>query len=242
MLLNTTHGTTIAYNRHPAPTQPGLVYLGGFRSDRQGTKARYLHNLSQTLNLPFVRFDYAGHGESSGCFEAGNLSLWLEDTLAVIDKLTEGPQILVGSSMGAWLMVLAALRRPERIKALIGIAAAPDFTDDFSVLSEAQQRDLALQGFCEILSHEGAPYKITQQFIQDSQQHRVLNGSIPLDCPVHLLHGLADESVAWQQSVRLAEQLGSQAVEVLLLKGGDHRLSTEPQLNILERVIRGLVV
>ncbi len=242
MLLNTTHGTTIAYDRHPAPTQPGLVYLGGFRSDRQGTKARYVHNLCQTLSLPFVRFDYAGHGESSGCFEEGNLSLWLEDTLLVIDKLTEGPQILVGSSMGAWLMVLAALRRPARIKALIGIAAAPDFTDDFSLLSEAQQRDLAVQGFCEIPSHEGAPYKITQQFIQDSQQHRILNGSISLDCPVHLLHGLADESVAWQQSVRLAEQLGSKAVEVLLLKGGDHRLSTEPQLHILAQAIRRLVV
>lgn len=242
MLLNTTHGTTIAYDRHPATTRPGFVYLGGFRSDRQGSKARYVHNLCQTLNLPFVRFDYTGHGESSGCFEEGNLSLWLEDTLAVIDKLTEGPQILVGSSMGAWLMVLAALRRPARIKALIGIAAAPDFTDDFSLLTEIQQRDLAAQGFCEIPSHEGAPYKITQQFIQDSQQHRILNGSIPLDCPVHLLHGLADESVAWQQSVRLAEQLRSQAVEVLLLKGGDHRLSAEPQLHILERVIRRLVV
>jgi pimeloyl-ACP methyl ester carboxylesterase len=242
MLLNTAHGTTIAYDRHAAFTQPGLVYLGGFRSDRQGTKARYVHHLCQALNLPFIRFDYTGHGESSGCFEEGNLSLWLQDTLAVIDTLTEGPQILVGSSMGAWLMVLAALRRPARIKALIGIAAAPDFTDDFGVLSPAQQHDLETKGFCEMPSHEGAPYKITQQFIEDSQQHRILNGSISVDCSVHLLHGLADESVAWQQSVRLAEQLGSQAVEVLLLKGGDHRLSTEPQLHILEQTIRRLVL
>ncbi len=242
--LQTAQGTTIAYDRHhgSASTQPGLVYLGGFRSDRQGTKARYVHTLCEALHLPFVRFDYSGHGESSGLFEEGTLSLWLEDTLSVIDTLTEGPQILVGSSMGAWLMVLAASKRPERIKALVGIAAAPDFTDDFKILSSTQQQDLKTKGFCEIPAEEGSPYKITQQFIQDSQRHRILNGSIFVDCPVHLLHGLADRSVAWQQSVRLAEQLRSKAVEVLLLKGGDHRLSTEPHLKVLERVIRRLVI
>lgn len=241
-LLQTAHGTRIAYDRHEAPTQPGLVYLGGFRSDRQGTKARYVHTLCEALHLPFVRFDYAGHGESSGLFEEGTLSLWLEDTLSVIDSLTEGPQILVGSSMGAWLMIRAALKRPERVKALLGIAAAPDFTDDFRILSPVQQQHLETKGFCEIPSEEGSPYKITQSFINDGQKHRILNGSILVDCPVHLLHGLADTSVAWQQSLRLAEQLRSEAVEVLLLKGGDHRLSTEPHLKVLEQTIRRLVI
>lgn len=240
--LHTEHGTRIAYNRYHAPTEPGLVYLGGFRSDRQGTKALFVQTLAERLDLPFVRFDYSGHGTSSGRFEDGNLSLWLEDTLAVIDRLTEGPQILVGSSMGAWLMLLAALRRPQRIQALIGIAAAPDFTEDFDLLTAKQQQDLENQGFCEIPSHEGKPYKITQQFIADSQQHRLLNGSIRVNCPVYLLHGLADESVSWQQSLKLAEHLESKAVEVLLLKGGDHRLSSAAQLGALEQVILKVIL
>ncbi len=236
--LKTSHGTKIAYDRHRAAAKPGLVYLGGFRSDRQGSKALRVQSLCQTLNLPFVRFDYSGHGDSSGLFEEGNLSLWLEDSLAVIDQLSEGPIILVGSSMGAWLMLLAALKRPMRIQALIGIASAPDFTEDFRLLSPQQHQDLEVQGFCEVSSPEGKPYKITQQFIRDSEQHRILNGSIPIDCPVYLLHGLADETVPWQQSLKLAEQLQSTRVEVLVVKGGDHRLSSDSHLKILERVIR----
>ena len=234
--FNTAHGTEIAYQRLSG-RGPGIVYLGGFRSDMEGSKALHLQSFCQAQQLPYVRFDYYGHGASSGRFEEGSLSLWLQDTLAVIDALTEGPQILVGSSMGAWLMVLAALRRSERIQALVGIGAAPDFTQEFSRLSPEHQADLKNKGFCLLASGYEEPYVITQAMIEDSQQYYVLGAAIPIDCPVRLLHGLNDVVVPWQQSLKLSTQLRSEQVEVLLFKHGDHSLSTAAPLAALETLL-----
>jgi pimeloyl-ACP methyl ester carboxylesterase len=238
--LNTAHGTEIAYDRSLGKG-PGVIYLGGFRSNMDGTKALYLQNLCESLDLSFVRFDYRGHGASSGRFEDGSLSIWLADSLAVLDQLTEGPQIVVGSSMGAWLMIELALLRLTRLKALVGIAAAPDFTDDFSRLNAQQKQELDSQGFFNWPSSDGSPYTITRAFIDDSHQHRILDKPLPILCPVRLLHGTADESVPWQQSLKLAEQLQSADVELTLLKDANHRLSSDKALARLAEVMISLV-
>jgi alpha-beta hydrolase superfamily lysophospholipase len=222
--------------------KPGLVFLGGFMSDMEGTKARYLEDCCRRWGKQFVRFDYFGHGASSGQFEDGTIGRWLQDSLQVFDALTEGPQILVGSSMGAWLMVLLALARPQRVNALVGIAAAPDFLQDFEHLGGQHRLDLEQKGVCYFPSrYGGRPFAITQNMIDESRQHRILSHSIPVHCPVRLLHGLADLEVSWQQSVALAQKLESLDVSVTLIKGGDHRLAEASQLMLLQETIHLLL-
>ena len=209
-----------------------------------GTKALFLEDYCRRRGRAYVRFDYFGHGQSSGDFAQGTIGRWREDAIAVIDSLTEGPQILVGSSMGGWIMLLAALARPERIMALVGIAAAPDFTTELlpNRLSPEQRRELEQQGAVTLPSeYDPAGYLYTRALIEDGNKHLLLGAPIPLDIPVRLLHGLADASVPWQLSLRLAEHLQSHDVEVILVKGGDHRLSTEPDLALLAQTLDGLI-
>ncbi len=241
--LTRPQGATIAYRRS-AGAAPGIVFLGGFRSDMTGTKALFLEDYCRQAGRAFVRFDYFGHGESSGDFAAGTISRWGDDAIAVIDSLTEGRQILIGSSMGGWIMVLAALARPQRIHALIGIAAAPDFTSDLLPrrLNEAQLREIEDKGRVVLPSdYDPAGYLYTKALIDDGNRNLVLRADIPLECPVRLLHGMADASVPWQQSVRLAERLTSADVAVTLVKDGDHRLSRDSDLARLARAIDSLV-
>lgn len=235
-------GSIIAYHQVAATKKaPGVVFLGGFRSDMTGTKATYLETLCQQLGCSYVRFDYFGHGQSSGKFAEGTLGRWLEDALTVLDELTQGPQILVGSSMGGWLMLLVALQRRERIRGLVGIAAAPDFIDDFERLSLEQHRRLNTEGVCYIASSSGEAYPLTLAFIEEGRKHRVLPGAIPIDCPVHLLHGLADKEVPWQKSILLAERLLSKEVTITLVKDGNHRLAEEKQLKLLGESVKRLL-
>lgn len=225
-------GATIAY-RHLAGAAPGIVFLGGFRSDMTGTKALFLQDYCHERKRAYVRFDYFAHGQSSGNFADGTISRWRDDAVAVIDSLTEGPQILVGSSMGGWIMMLAALARPARIAALVGIAAAPDFTTDLLPrrLSEAQRRTLLDEGRLVLASrYDPAGYLYTRALVEDGDRNLVLRGDIPLACPVRLLHGMADESVPWQQSLTLAERLVGADVTLTLIKDGDHRLSRDQDL------------
>ncbi len=232
-------GATIAYRRREGAT-PGIVFLGGFRSDMTGTKALFLEGFCRRLGRAYVRFDYFAHGRSSGDFADGTISRWRDDAVAVIDSLTEGPQILVGSSMGGWIMVLAALARPERVAALVGIAAAPDFTTDLLPhrLSEAQRRILHDQGRIVLASpYDAGGYLYTRGLIEDGDRNLVLRGDIPLTCPVRLLHGMADESVPWQQSLKLAERLTGADVTLTLVKDGDHRLSRDKDLARLARTL-----
>ena len=208
-----------------------------------GTKAVFLESHCRKRGQAFIRFDYFGHGASSGRFSEGTIGRWREDALTVIDRLTEGPQILVGSSMGGWIMLLAALARPERIHALVGIAAAPDFTADLLPrrLSETQRRALDEAGRVVLPStYDPAGYLYTKALVEDGNRNLVLRGPIPLDCPVRLLHGWADESVPWQQSLKLAERLASSDVVLALVKDGDHRLSRDADLARLARVLDGL--
>ncbi len=232
-------GATIAYHRLSGAA-PGVVFLGGFRSDMTGNKALFLQDYCRRRGRAYVRFDYFGHGQSSGDFAEGTVSRWRDDSLAVIDSLTEGPQILVGSSMGGWIMVLAALARPERIAGLVGIAAAPDATTDLMAVrfSEEQRRELSEKGRVVLPSEfDPAGYLYTRALIEDGDRNLVLRGPIPLACPVRLLHGMADLSVPWRQSLKLAEQLQGTDVTLTLIKDGDHRLSRDEDLARLARVL-----
>jgi len=236
-------GATIAYRRL-AGAGPGIIFLGGFRSDMTGTKALFLEDFCRQRGRAYVRFDYLAHGESSGDFADGTISRWRDDAVAVIDSLTEGPQILVGSSMGGWIMVLAALARPERVAALVGIAAAPDFTTDLLPrrLTKAQLRTLQEEGRIVLQSpYDPAGYLYTRALVEDGDRNLVLRGDIPLRCPMRLLHGMADESVPWRQSLKLAEKLQSRNVTLTLVKDGDHRLSRDKDLARLAQALDELV-
>ncbi|HMD64517.1 MAG TPA: alpha/beta hydrolase [Stellaceae bacterium] len=236
-------GATIAYDRI-AGSSPGVVFLGGFRSDMTGTKALYLEDYCRRRGLAYLRFDYFGHGASSGDAALGTIGRWAEDAIAVLDSLTEGPQVLVGSSMGGWLMLLAALARPYRVDALVGIAAAPDFTEDlvWPRLDPAHQRELRDTGAVALPSeYDPAGYTYRLSLFEDGKQHLVMRQAIALDCPVRLLHGMSDASVPWQTSPSLARRLASRDVVVTLIKDGDHRLSRPVDLARLGRALDELL-
>jgi len=237
------HGATIAYHRL-AGTLPGIVFLGGFRSDMTGAKALYLEEYCRRRGRAYVRFDYFGHGASSGDFALGTIGRWRDDAVAVIDSLTKGKQILVGSSMSGWIMLLAALARPERIAGLVGIAGAPDFTEEllWIRLTPAQRREIDEQG-CVVQpsDYDPAGYLYTRALIEDGRRHLLLGKPIPINVPVRLLHGMRDESVPWRLSLRLAELLASQDVVVTLVKDGDHRLSTPADLALLAQTLDALI-
>jgi pimeloyl-ACP methyl ester carboxylesterase len=203
----------------------------------------FLEDYCRRRGRAYVRFDYFGHGASSGEIALGTIRRWREDAIAVIDSLTTGPQILVGSSMGGWVMLLAALTRPERVAALVGVAGAPDFTEEllWPRLTPTQREEIIEQGRIVLPSDfDSAGYLYTRALIEDAKRHLLLRAPIALDMRVRLLHGLRDESVPWQLSLRLAERLASRDVAVTLVKDGDHRLSREPDLARLAQTLDAL--
>jgi len=231
-----------AYHRLAGGT-PGVVFCGGLRSDMTGTKASFLEEHCRRRGRAYLRFDYFGHGASSGDFAQGTIGRWAEDAVAVLDLLTEGPQILVGSSMGGWIILLAALARPERVQALVGIAAAPDFSADlfWARLDPAQQRQFRDKRVITLPSeYDPAGYTYRMEFFEEANRHLVLREEIPLDRPVRLLHGMRDASVPWRRSLDIAERLRSRDVTITLVKDGDHRLSSEPDLARLAATIEEL--
>ncbi len=240
-------GSTIAYYKiAPGTTRnkgPGLVFLGGFMSDMTGTKAMALDAFAAERGQAFVRFDYLGHGASSGHFEDGTIGRWAEDAIAVLDNVAEGPQILVGSSMGGWIMLLAALARPERVAGLIGIAAAPDFTETLlwqrysPEIRETLKRDGV---YYEPSDYGEEPYPITMTLIEEARAHLLMDKPIPITCPVRLIHGTADADAPCQVSLDLKERLESRDVEVTLVEGGDHRQSTPDELARLCNIVAEL--
>jgi pimeloyl-ACP methyl ester carboxylesterase len=215
-------GRRLAFRRRDG-RGPAIVFLPGYRSDMDGGKATALDAWAEAQGRAMLRFDYAGCGLSGGDFEAQTLADWRDDALAMVDSLG-GPVVLVGSSMGGWLMLLAALARPERVRALVGIAAAPDFTDwGFDPARKAAIRE---RGRLEELSPYGeAPRVTTRAFWDSGESLRLLDGEIAIDCPIRLLHGLDDADVPWRISLRLMERLRSADVRTTLIKSGDHRLS-----------------
>jgi pimeloyl-ACP methyl ester carboxylesterase len=227
-------GVELAFARQDG-TNPTIVFLPGFRSDMTGDKATALAAFCAERGQAMLRFDYSGHGASGGRFEDGSIGSWTDDALAVIDQQTEGPLILVGSSMGGWIALLAALARRERIDALIGIAAAPDFTEVlmWQAMTFEQRATIMRDGVLPRPTEYGEPYPITRRLIEDGRNHLLLNDPILLDCPVRLLHGQCDPDVPSDLSLRIAEQLTSTDVHVVLVKAGDHRLSRPQDLALL---------
>ena len=225
-------GRELAFVHH-AGSQPGVMFCGGFKSDMTGSKALALEAFCRERGRAFTRFDYRGHGASSGAFEEGTIGAWADDAIAVLDAVTEGPLVLIGSSMGGWIMVLAALARPERIKGLVGIASGPDFTEDliWARGNDAQRAELLEKGrWVAPSAYSDEPYIITRDLIEEGRRHLVLRAPIPFFGPVHLLHGQVDPDVPWETSLRLAEALQSEDVTVELIKSGDHRLSKSDEI------------
>ena len=221
--LQTEQGRSIAYHFHSG-RGPTVVFLGGLKSDMEGTKAIHLEAWAHARGQAFLRFDYSGHGESSGTFEEGCLGDWHQDTLAAVQALTTGKIVPVGSSMGGWLMLLAAQKLGQTIAGLVGIAAAPDFTQ--WGFSDTQKVALAAgETIYEDSDYGYDPMPTHAGFWADGQAQLQLTGEITLDCPVRLLHGQEDADVPCDTSLRLAAALRSEDVQVTLVKGGDHRLS-----------------
>jgi pimeloyl-ACP methyl ester carboxylesterase len=208
-----------------------------------GTKAGDLAEYCAAEGRGFLRFDYSGHGTSGGRFVDGTIGRWVEDAAAVFDRLTEGPQILVGSSMGGWIALLLALRRAARVAGLVGIAAAPDFTARITESLPPQARAaIDREGVWQRPSAYGDPYPITRELLNEGTHHLLLGGPVPLEVPVRLLHGQGDPDVPWQLSLRTAAAIAGPDVQVVLVKDGDHRLSRPQDLALLRRTLAALLL
>lgn len=237
-------GTAIAYRQSPG-TGPGIIFLTGFRSDMGGAKAVALERWALAQGRAFIRFDYHAHGASGGKWEDGSIGRWRDDALAVLDRVAQGPQILVGSSMGGWIALLLALARPDRVAGLLGIAPAPDFTERMirPRLGPVELEALARDGrFIAPSAYDPAGYPITQHLLDEAQSHLLLGRPIPVHCPVRLLHGQRDPDIPWQTSLDLAVALESDDVRVTLVKDGDHRLSREADLALMLQLVGELAV
>ena len=237
-------GIAIAYHHHrprgSGARLPGVVFLGGFMSDMEGGKALHLEATCRERGQQYTRLDYRGHGQSGGVFADAGISDWAGDAAAVIEAVTSGPQVLVGSSMGGWIMLLAAKLFPARVRGLVGIAPAPDFVLRMEdALSDEQKADLASQGYTSRPTpYSDDPYIISRRLLDDGKQNLVLTGGgHPFAGPVRILHGMEDDAVPWQNSLELMEKLASADVRVTFVKGGDHRLSEPDQLEMLDAAV-----
>ncbi|WP_108483231.1 alpha/beta hydrolase [Oceaniglobus ichthyenteri] len=236
--FDTPQGRRIAYH-HSTGAEPGVVFLGGFKSDMQGTKAVHLEAWAKARGRAFLRFDYSGHGESSGAFSDGCIGDWAEDAMAAISGLTEGPQVLVGSSMGGWISCLVARAMPERVAGFVGIAAAPDFTEDsmWAGFDDGQKAALNEAGQVALPSDYGDPYIITRRLIEDGRNQLVLRDPLSISGPVRLLQGTADADVKLSVALRLLDHIRGGDVRLTLVKGADHRFSTPECLRLIEGAV-----
>jgi pimeloyl-ACP methyl ester carboxylesterase len=241
-LLARAEGGNLAWIR-AAGRGPTVVFLPGFRSDMAGEKATALAAFCAARGQAMLRFDYSGHGASDGAVEDGTIGAWAADALAAVDVLTEGKLVLVGSSMGGWIALLTAIARPARIAGLVGIAAAPDFTETlmWAAMTPPERARLLRDGVLRVPSQYGEPYAITRGLIEDGRNHLVLTGPIAIECPIRLLHGQRDPDVPWETALRIAERVGSADLRITLVKDGDHRLSREQDLTLLRETLTALL-
>jgi pimeloyl-ACP methyl ester carboxylesterase len=242
-MFETPQGRSIAY--HLTPGQgPGVVFLGGLRSDMEGTKALFLEDWARGAGRAFLRFDYSGHGRSSGDFTDGCIGDWAEDALAAISALTRGPQVLVGSSMGGWISLLVARSGRVPLAGLVGIAAAPDFTEDgmWAEFSEDERRTLMSEGrIARPSDYSDAPYIITRRMIEDGRQRLVLRSPLRLEVPVRLLQGSADTDVRPEVARHLFDHLDGDDIRLTLVKGADHRFSTPDCLDLVRAAVEDVL-
>ncbi len=237
-------GAALAFRRTEG-SAPGVIYLHGYRSDMNSVKALALEAWCRERGRAFVRFDLSGHGASAGDLATRTIGCWVAEAIAVVDTLADGPQVLVGSSMGCWLGLLVALARPDAIAGLVGSAAAPDFTEDqmWAQLSPDRRQRLLETGATALPYGftPDEPWRITRAFIEDGRKHLVLRGPINVRCSVRLIHGQLDPDVPWSTALRIADSLTGSDVEVLLVKDGDHRLQRDHDLARLTRVVEDLL-
>jgi pimeloyl-ACP methyl ester carboxylesterase len=232
-------GQRLAYKHRPGRT-PTLIFLPGYMSDMEGAKATALDAWAAAEGRAMLRFDYAGCGASGGEFEAQTLHGWRDDALAMIDEVADGPVVLAGSSMGGWLMLLAALARPQRVAGLVGIAAAPDFTS--WGFTDAQKMTILRDGrLVEPAGDEARPYITSRAFWESGEALRLLHAPIDVHCPVRLVHGEADAEVPWSWSLAVLQRLRSADVQMILVKDGDHRLSRDSDIALLIETVKALM-
>ncbi len=236
--LETPQGRRLAYHKSEG-TGPTIVFLGGLKSDMEGTKAVHLEAWARARGQAFLRFDYSGHGESSGTFEEGCIGDWHQDTVAVISELTRGPLVIVGSSMGGWQALLLAKAMPDRVAGMVTIAAAPDFTEDgyWASFTDEQKTQLDTVGHVELPSDYMEPYVITKRLIEDGRQQLVLRDTLELPFPVRFLQGTDDTAVPTETAVRLLEHSTGPDMRLLLVKDADHRFSDGPCLGLIEGAV-----
>jgi len=236
--LTTAKNRRLAYHAR-AGQGPGVVFLGGLKSDMQGTKALFLEDWAARQGRAFLRFDYSGHGQSSGAFTDGCIGDWAEDAAAALAELTDGPQVLVGSSMGGWIGCLLARRYPDRVAGFIGIAAAPDFTEDsmWAGFSEAQKAQMLEEGQIALPSEYDEPYIITRRMIEDGRDQLVLRQPLAINAPMRLLQGTADADVDMSVALRLLDHLQSPDARLTLVKGADHRFSDDRCLGLVQTAL-----
>jgi pimeloyl-ACP methyl ester carboxylesterase len=243
---------TIAFRRRaPTPAgkgRPGIVWLGGFKSDMLSTKAERLDAWAAETGRASLRFDYSGHGESGGRFEDGTIGSWLEDSLAVVEAQTEGPQILIGSSMGGWIALLvaralAAQGAADRLAGMVLIAPAVDFTETlmWAQLPAAARRDIETKGvWMRPTQYAPEPYPVTRALIEEGRQHLLLDDTVRSHCPVHILQGMQDPDVPWEHAMSLVHHLAGDPVSVTLIRDADHRLSREEDIERLLAAVAGI--
>lgn len=237
--LETAQGRRLAYHQTDG-RGPGIVFLGGFKSDMEGTKATWLEDWCRAEGRSFLRFDYSGHGASDGAFEDGAIGDWAEDAQAAITLLTSGPQVLIGSSMGGWISLLMTKRIPDRIAALVTIAAAPDFTEDgyWASFSEAERAEVMTQGRIAVPSDYGDPYIITKRLIENGRDNFVLRDPLELNFPVRFLQGTEDAAVPLDRATTLLSHAQGADMRLVVLKGGDHSFSSPDALQLIEDATR----
>ncbi|NOD62880.1 MULTISPECIES: alpha/beta fold hydrolase [unclassified Ruegeria] len=240
--LETAQSRRLAYHKSEG-AGPTIVFLGGLMSDMEGTKAVHLEAWAQARGQAFLRFDYSGHGESSEAFTDGCIGDWHEDTVAAVTALTDGPLIVVGSSMGGWQALLLAKAMPDRIAGMVTIAAAPDFTEDgyWAAFSDEQKAELDKVGQVELPSDYMEPYIITKRMIEDGRQRLVLRDPLHLPFPVRFLQGTADTAVSTETAVRLLDHATGPNMRLLLVKDADHRFSDGPCLGLIEGAVLDVV-
>ncbi|XP_075051658.1 palmitoyl-protein thioesterase ABHD10, mitochondrial [Mixophyes fleayi] len=223
---------------------PGVIFLPGYASDMNGQKALALEDFCKSLGHSFIRFDYTGCGNSEGDMKECTIGKWKKDVLSILDTVSEGPQILVGSSMGGWLMLLAALARPEKIAALVGVAPAADhFVTVFNHLPLEEKKAVEENGELKLPSKysDDGFYNIPYSFIKEAENHCLLNSPIPITSPVRLIHGMKDEDVPWHVSMQIADCVLSTDVDVILRKHGQHRMSEKDDMKLLVYTIDDLI-
>ena len=235
----------IAYNQHKkkSNTKSGIVYLTGYGSDMQGNKALAIEEYCINNNHDYLRFDYLGCGQSSGAFEDYSIIDWIDNSIEAIDKLTNGPQIIIGSSMGGWIMIHLALKRQSRIAGLIGIAPAPDFTEllMWNQLPDSERQELLTNEKILINHTSGEEYFITKKMVEDGRKMLVMHQIIDIHHPVSIIHGMRDDDVPYQMSIELVNNLASNDVELHLVKNAMHRFSEEPDIEFILDCLKRMV-